>query len=90
MSGGNQPNTTRTNPVGDGRAAGIAGLGGLGLPGMEQMLGSMPDANAMNQVLQNPAISQMMQGMLSDPQYMNQVPSVDKVFLTQDVNFCKK
>ncbi|CAN6544799.1 unnamed protein product [Malus baccata var. baccata] len=71
--GGNQPNTTRTNPVGDGRAAGIAGLGGLGLPGMEQMLGGMPDANAMNQLLQNPAISQMMQSMLSNPQYMNQI-----------------
>ncbi|CAN6544800.1 unnamed protein product [Malus baccata var. baccata] len=72
-AGGNQPNTTRTNPVGDGRAAGIAGLGGLGLPGMEQMLGGMPDANAMNQLLQNPAISQMMQSMLSNPQYMNQI-----------------
>ncbi|XP_009373398.2 ubiquitin domain-containing protein DSK2a [Pyrus x bretschneideri] len=71
--GGNQPNTTRTNSVGDGRAAGIAGLGGLGLPGMEQMLGGMPDANAMNQLLQNPAISQMMQSMLSNPQYMNQI-----------------
>ncbi|CAN6685142.1 unnamed protein product [Malus baccata var. baccata] len=71
--GGNPPNTTRTNPVGDGRAASIAGLGGLGLPGMEQMLGGMPDANAMNQLLQNPAISQMMQSMLSNPQYMNQI-----------------
>ncbi|CAN6685141.1 unnamed protein product [Malus baccata var. baccata] len=72
-AGGNPPNTTRTNPVGDGRAASIAGLGGLGLPGMEQMLGGMPDANAMNQLLQNPAISQMMQSMLSNPQYMNQI-----------------
>ncbi|KAB2602563.1 ubiquitin domain-containing protein DSK2a-like [Pyrus ussuriensis x Pyrus communis] len=75
--GGNQPNTMRTNPVGDGRAAGIAGLGGLGLPGMEQMLGGMTDANAMNQLLQNPAISQMMQSMLSNPQYMNQILSLN-------------
>ncbi|CAL2279887.1 unnamed protein product [Prunus armeniaca] len=75
--GGNQPNTTRPPPAGDGRAPGIAGLGGLGLPGMEQMLGGMPDANVMNQLLQNPAISQMMQSMLSNPQYMNQIMSLN-------------
>lgn len=37
------------------------------------MFGAMPDANGMSQLLQNPAISQMMQSLLSNPQYMNQV-----------------
>lgn len=40
---------------------------------MDQMLSGMPDATQMNQLLQNPAISQMMQSLLSNPQYMNQV-----------------
>lgn len=56
---------------------------------MEQMMGGMPDANAMNQLMQNPAISQMMQSMLSNPQYMNQVPSLDNFFLTGDEYFLK-
>ncbi|GAV60128.1 ubiquitin domain-containing protein/UBA domain-containing protein [Cephalotus follicularis] len=73
--GGTRTNTTaRSNPVGDARPLGVAGLGGLGLPDMEHMLGSgMPDAAQLNQLLQNPAISQMMQSLLSNPQYMNQI-----------------
>lgn len=81
LSGGTQTNTTRPNRAGDARAPPVAGLGGLGLPNMEQMLGGMPDASQMNQLLQNPAISQMMQSMLSNPQYMNQVLSLKFVFL---------
>lgn len=65
--GGAQANTTaRSNPTGDAtsRPPGIGGLGGLGLPEL--------DPAAMGQLLQNPAVSQMMQSMLSNPQYLNQ------------------
>lgn len=48
-------------------------MGGLGLPGMENMLNGMPDSTQLNQLLQNPAVSQMMQSLLSNPEYMNQV-----------------
>ncbi|PON66245.1 Ubiquilin [Parasponia andersonii] len=72
--GGTQTNTTRPNRAGDVRPPNVAGLGGLGLPNLEQMLtGGLPDTTQMNQLLQNPAISQMMQSMLSNPQYMNQI-----------------
>lgn len=71
--GGPQANTTaRSNPTGDARAPAIGGLGGLGVPELERMFG-MPDPSSMNQLLQNPAVSQMMQSLLSNPQYMNQV-----------------
>lgn len=70
--GGPQANTTaRSNPSGDARAPAIGGLGGLGVPELERMFG-MPDPSSMNQLLQNPAVSQMMQSLLSNPQYMNQ------------------
>ncbi|KDP43753.1 hypothetical protein JCGZ_22380 [Jatropha curcas] len=68
-----QANTTRSNTAGDARAQAPAGLGGLGLPEFDNMFGAMPDANLMTQLLQNPAVSQMMQSLLSNPQYMNQV-----------------
>ncbi|XP_059647387.1 ubiquitin domain-containing protein DSK2b-like [Cornus florida] len=73
-NGGSQANTTtRSNPSGDTRAPGIGGLGGLGqIPELEHMFNGMPDPSAMNQLLQNPAVSQMMQSLLSNPQYMNQ------------------
>ncbi|TXG59903.1 hypothetical protein EZV62_014476 [Acer yangbiense] len=78
-TGGPQTNTTRSNPIGDARPqtpAGLGGLGlGLGLPGMEGMFGGSgtQDTNSLNQMLQNPAITQMMQSLLSNPQYMNQI-----------------
>ncbi|XP_059437361.1 ubiquitin domain-containing protein DSK2b-like isoform X2 [Corylus avellana] len=72
-AGAVQTNTTRSTPIGDARAQAPAGLGGLGLPGLEGMLGTMPDASSVNQLMQNPAISQMMQSILSNPQYMNQI-----------------
>ncbi|KAL9353931.1 hypothetical protein Peur_051901 [Populus x canadensis] len=75
-AGGTQTNsTTRPNPAGNVRASGLGdlGLGGLGLPGMESMFNGMPDSNQMNQLLQNPAVSQMMQTVLSNPEYMNQM-----------------
>ncbi|XP_024031370.1 ubiquitin domain-containing protein DSK2b isoform X2 [Morus notabilis] len=75
--GGTQTNTARPNRSGDARPPSVAGLGGLGLPNMDQMLSAMPDVSQMNQLLQNPAISQMMQSLLSNPQYMNQILSLN-------------
>ncbi|XP_044500396.1 ubiquitin domain-containing protein DSK2a-like isoform X2 [Mangifera indica] len=72
-TGGSPTNTTNSNPLGDARPQTPAGLGGLGLPGFESMLGAMQDSNSLNQMMQNPAISQMMQSLLSNPQYMNQI-----------------
>ncbi|CAN4116721.1 unnamed protein product [Withania somnifera] len=72
-TGSAQANTTaRSNTAGNTRSAPL-GLGGLASPGLEQMLGGMPDTTSLNQMMQNPAVSQMMQSLLSNPQYMNQV-----------------
>ncbi|KAL3345843.1 hypothetical protein AABB24_024669 [Solanum stoloniferum] len=73
-TGSGQTNTTaRSNTAGETRAPPPAGLGGLALPDLEGMLGGMPDAASLNQMMQNPAVSQMMQSLLSNPQYMNQM-----------------
>lgn len=74
--GGNQTNPTAMNPGGGiGRSPPpVGGLGGLGVPGLEGLLGgTTPDPNTMSQLMQNPAVSQMMQSLLSNPQYMNQI-----------------
>lgn len=71
-AGGTQTNA-RSTTAGDGRTGGIAGLGGLGTPELERMAGGLPDSSVFNQVLQNPAMSQMMQSLLSNPQYINQI-----------------
>ncbi|XP_038974040.1 LOW QUALITY PROTEIN: ubiquitin domain-containing protein DSK2a-like, partial [Phoenix dactylifera] len=70
---GPQPVNTRSTPASDTRAPGIAGLGGLGLPDLEQMVGGVQDSTPSSQFMQNPAIMQMVQSLLSDPQYMNQI-----------------
>lgn len=72
-AGGTQTSSTRSNLTGDARPQAPAGLGGLGLPDFEGMLGGMQDTTSLNQMMQNPAISQMMQSLLSNPQFMNQV-----------------
>ncbi|KAL7231204.1 hypothetical protein ACSBR2_009466 [Camellia fascicularis] len=75
-AGGAQTNsTTRSNPAGDTRlpAPGAVGLGGLGLPEFERMFGSMQGTASLSQFMQNPAMSQMMQSLLSNSQYMNQI-----------------
>ncbi|KAF9603938.1 hypothetical protein IFM89_039158 [Coptis chinensis] len=76
-TGGAQANTTARSGT-DARSAGIGGLGGLGLPGLESMFGGggMQDPAQLNQFMQNPAVSQMMQSLLSNPQYMNQIASL--------------
>ncbi|OEL36133.1 Ubiquitin domain-containing protein DSK2b [Dichanthelium oligosanthes] len=55
--------------AGNPRSGAAGGQGGLGSPD----LGSMPDASLVNQMLQNPAMMQMMQNVMSDPQTMNQL-----------------
>ncbi|XP_024975859.1 ubiquitin domain-containing protein DSK2a-like isoform X1 [Cynara cardunculus var. scolymus] len=72
-AGANQTNASATNPAGTGRSPPVGGLGGLGAPGLEGLFGTTPDPNSMSQLMQNPAISQMMQSLLSNPQYMNQI-----------------
>ncbi|XP_057492530.1 ubiquitin domain-containing protein DSK2b-like isoform X2 [Actinidia eriantha] len=70
-AGGAQTNsTTRSNPGGDARLPTLGGLSGFGLP---DMLGSAQDNASFSQFMQNPAVSQMMQSLLSNPQYMNQI-----------------
>ncbi|KAJ0468595.1 putative Ubiquitin-like domain, Heat shock chaperonin-binding, UBA-like superfamily, ubiquilin [Helianthus annuus] len=72
--GANQTNAAATNPSGTTRSPRAGGLGGLGAPGLEGLFGgTTPDPNSMSQLMQNPAISQMMQSLLSNPQYMNQI-----------------
>ncbi|CAA7016609.1 unnamed protein product [Microthlaspi erraticum] len=58
-----------------GGLAGLEGLGGLGMLGMDPT--AAPDASQMNQLLQNPAMSQMMQSLLSNREYMNQIMSLN-------------
>ncbi|PNY06694.1 ubiquilin [Trifolium pratense] len=73
-TGGAQPNVRRSTTTGaDARQQTPTGLGGLGMPDLEGMLGGMPDAGSLSQLMQNPAISQMMQSILSNPQTMNQI-----------------
>ncbi|XP_019096813.1 PREDICTED: ubiquitin domain-containing protein DSK2b-like isoform X4 [Camelina sativa] len=67
----------RTNPGGDARSPGLGGLGGLEMLGADSPLGATPDASQLGQLLQNPAMSQMMQSMLSNPQYMNQLMNLN-------------
>ncbi|KAK7360291.1 hypothetical protein VNO77_02274 [Canavalia gladiata] len=78
-TGGAQNNTRRSTTGGDSRQQGPTGLGGLGLPDLESMLrgNSMPDAALLTQLMQNPAISQMMQSILSNPQTFNQILGVN-------------
>ncbi|KAK9071478.1 hypothetical protein SSX86_010047 [Deinandra increscens subsp. villosa] len=70
----NQTNAAATNPGETGRSPPVGGLGGLGVPGLEGLFGgTTPDPSSMSQLMQNPAISQMMQGLLSNPESMNRV-----------------
>ncbi|KAL6531926.1 Ubiquitin domain-containing protein DSK2b [Orobanche minor] len=71
-------NAATTNPTGDARIPSIAGVGGLGHPEWERM--GMPDPSAFSQLMQNPAITQMMQSYLSDPQYMNRILGLNPQF----------
>lgn len=72
-TGGSQTNTTRSSSLGDARPQTPAGIAGLSSPGFEDIFGAMQDTNSLNQMMQNPAVTQMMQSLLSNPQYMNQI-----------------
>ncbi|KAL1188498.1 Ubiquitin domain-containing protein DSK2b [Cardamine amara subsp. amara] len=79
-TGGQTTAPGRTNTGGDARSpglGGLAGLGGLGTLGADSPLGAIPDASQLSQLLQNPAMSQMMQSVLSNPQYMNQLMNLN-------------
>ncbi|KAK9666677.1 hypothetical protein RND81_14G202800 [Saponaria officinalis] len=74
--GGTQTNSAqRTNPSGDSRPAPLGGLSSL--PELDRMFGGVPDLSSMSQIMQNPAMSQMMQSVLSNPQYMSQMVSMN-------------
>lgn len=76
QAGGTQTNsaTAQSIPPGAARTPGIGGLGSFGnLPEVERMLSGVQDSSVLNQVVQNPDMMQMMQSLLSNPQYMNQV-----------------
>ncbi|XP_074312839.1 ubiquitin domain-containing protein DSK2b-like [Silene latifolia] len=70
--GGTQTNSAqRTNPSGESRPAPLGGLSNL--PDLDHMFGGVPDLSSMSQIMQNPAMSQMMQSVLSNPQFMSQI-----------------
>ncbi|XBJ09761.1 ubiquitin domain-containing protein DSK2b [Aegilops tauschii subsp. strangulata] len=62
---------------GNARTGAAGGLGGLGSADLGSMLGGPPDAALLSQMLQNPAMMQMMQNIMSDPQSMNQLLSMN-------------
>lgn len=72
VAGGSQPVNARSTAT---SAPTTPGLNGLGSLDFENMVGRMPDSSMLSQVLQNPAMMQMTQNLLSDPQYVNQVAS---------------
>ncbi|GAB4838652.1 hypothetical protein Ancab_028196, partial [Ancistrocladus abbreviatus] len=72
--GGQTNSGPRSNACEDGRAPSIAGLGGVSnLPELERMFSGTPDAALLTQLLQNPAVSQMMHRLVSNPEYMKQI-----------------
>lgn len=72
------PQTTRTlsTPNSNVRTSGLAGLTELGMPELERMVGGALDSSLISQLMQNPSMRQLMQNVLSDPQFMNQVAFV--------------
>ncbi|CAN8271292.1 unnamed protein product [Cochlearia groenlandica] len=76
-TGGQTTAPGRTNTGGDARGLGLGGLGGLSMLGADPTLGATPDASQLNQILQNPAMTQMMQNILSNPQAMNQLMNLN-------------
>ncbi|KAK4754626.1 hypothetical protein SAY87_002730 [Trapa incisa] len=77
-TGGSSQTNTNTRPTAsmNARPSAAAGLGGVGLVGLDQMFDGGTDATMLNQQMQNPAISQLMQNVLSNPQYMNHLQSM--------------
>ncbi|KAM1813322.1 hypothetical protein ACFX11_027146 [Malus domestica] len=68
-----QTNTAWSNPFRDARPQTPTGTARSSYP-LEGAFGAMPqDSNLLNQLMQNPAVSQIMQSLLSNPQYMNEI-----------------
>lgn len=70
----------------------LNGLAGMGLPdlGMMGSGGGLLDPTTMQQMLQNPQIQQMMQGLLSNPAYMDQIMNMQpqlRTMLNQNPQF---
>ncbi|KAM1283813.1 hypothetical protein ACFX2J_026607 [Malus domestica] len=64
-----QTNTAWSNPFGDARPQTPTGTARSSYPELEGAFGAMPqDSNLLNQLTQNPAVSQIMQSLLSNPQ----------------------
>lgn len=61
-TGGTQTTNSRSTPA-----------NGPGISEFERIAGSMADPSLINQIMQNPAMTHMMQSLLSNPQFMNQV-----------------
>ncbi|KAM2219007.1 hypothetical protein TB2_017851 [Malus domestica] len=78
-AGVGQTNTAWSNPFGDATLQTPSGtarssLAGISYPELEGAFGAMPqDSNLLNQLMQNPAVSQIMQSLLSNPEYMNEI-----------------
>jgi ubiquilin len=66
---------------GNARTGAGGGVGGLGSADLSSLLGGPPDASHLSQMLQNPAMMQMMQNIMSDPQSMNQVQYFSRLTL---------
>ncbi|KAK9690614.1 hypothetical protein RND81_09G140900 [Saponaria officinalis] len=67
--------TQRTNPFGVPRPTPLEGLGSL--PELNNMFGGVQDLSSVSQIMQNPAMSQMMQSVLSNPQFMSQMVNMN-------------
>ncbi|KAJ0966748.1 hypothetical protein J5N97_023665 [Dioscorea zingiberensis] len=79
------PRTTRTlsAPSSNARTSGLAGLSELGMPELERMGGGASDSSLMSQLMQNPAMTQLMQNVLSDPHFLNQVIGANPLMQNQ-------
>ncbi|XP_074285936.1 ubiquitin domain-containing protein DSK2a-like [Silene latifolia] len=64
-------NARRTTSSGDTRADPLEGLSSF--PDLGRMFGGVPDLSEASQFMQNPAMSQMMQSLLSNPQIFSQI-----------------
>ncbi|KAK1296276.1 hypothetical protein QJS10_CPB15g00241 [Acorus calamus] len=76
LTAGGQPTNARSVPAGNARLPSMGNLGGQGMPDMGTMFGSMQDPTFLSEFMQNPAVRQLMNSMLSNPEYMNQILSL--------------
>ncbi|KAK4802209.1 hypothetical protein SAY86_000412 [Trapa natans] len=85
FTGGDQANTTaksNQNQTGNVTPPVLGDVGGAGLPGINQMFTGIADASLANHLMQNPAISEIMQSLLSNPEYMKQIVNLNPQLLS--------